>query len=386
VGRKALRKAKRSALRRILTLGFLGFFAWPFRLLVILVVLMFLPVFFALAGTSEQKLLPTSVQTTMRVDWDAEKCATLPAPENRVCEFGPLFNTAGAEHKVDPRYLAAIAYAESGYREEVINCTVTSNAPEGGARGIMQFMPSTAAGRGVDPCNPASAIMGAAKYLREMYDEFGSWELAAAGYNAGPGAVRDAGNKIPPFAETQAYVPKVMGKWSQYMKLFNAGPAQCGATPRGSTEPDANQKKGSTPAMQAVYDGVVSCFGREYDVGCQQERDGDLYEHPRGRACDFMITNGGKAHGEQELHGRAMAEWVMANAEEFDVIYVIWYDRIWSDGRDKPGLPWGEWRDYDGGDVNGDPSSGHTNHVHVSVHYQPGDPPGSKCPHSRCTD
>jgi hypothetical protein len=81
-----------------------------------------------------------------------------------------------------------------------------------------------------------------------------------------------------------------------------------------------------------------------------------------------------------------MAEWVMANAEEFNVLYVIWYDKIWFAGRDKPGLPFSEWRDYSGGDVNGDPSSGHTNHVHVSVHWVDGDPPFSKCPHSRCTN
>jgi soluble lytic murein transglycosylase-like protein len=78
-----------------------------------------------------------------------------------------------------------------------------------GARGLMQLMPSTAKGLGVDDAfDPEQAILGGAKLLAHNLREFKSLPLALAAYNAGGGAVKKYGG-IPPFAETQAYVPKV---------------------------------------------------------------------------------------------------------------------------------------------------------------------------------
>lgn len=114
--------------------------------------------------------------------------------------YSDLFAAAGARHGVSPALLAAVAKTESNF-----DSTAVSPA---GAQGLMQFMPATAAGLGVNAADPASAIDGAARYLRTLTDRFGSTELALAAYNAGPGAVSRAGG-IPPYAETQAYVRKV---------------------------------------------------------------------------------------------------------------------------------------------------------------------------------
>ena len=79
-----------------------------------------------------------------------------------------------------------------------------------GAVGLMQLMPATARGLGVDPRNPAQAIDGAARLLKNHLDTFGSTSLALAAYNAGPGAVQRYGG-VPPYRETQQYVQRVIG-------------------------------------------------------------------------------------------------------------------------------------------------------------------------------
>jgi peptidoglycan DL-endopeptidase CwlO len=115
--------------------------------------------------------------------------------------YGDLFVKAGAKYGVSPKLLAAVAKVESGYNPHAVSKV--------GARGLMQLMPTTAKGLGVDDAfDPEQAIMGGAKLLAHNLQEFKSVPLALAAYNAGGGAVHRYGG-IPPFAETQAYVPKV---------------------------------------------------------------------------------------------------------------------------------------------------------------------------------
>jgi soluble lytic murein transglycosylase-like protein len=115
--------------------------------------------------------------------------------------YADLFNAAGAKYGVSPKLLAAVAKVESGYNPQAVS--------KAGARGLMQIMPGTAAGLGVaNAFDPAQAVDGAAKLLSRNLKEFDSLELALAAYNAGGGAVKKYGG-IPPYKETQAYVPKV---------------------------------------------------------------------------------------------------------------------------------------------------------------------------------
>jgi cell wall-associated NlpC family hydrolase len=123
--------------------------------------------------------------------------------------YASLFTSAAAKYGVSATLLAAVAHQESGY-----DAGATSPA---GARGLMQLMPGTAKGLGVNPMDPAQAVDGAARMLRSLIKEFGSTDLALAAYNAGPGAVHRY-NGIPPYRETQKYVPAVLG----YQKVLQA--------------------------------------------------------------------------------------------------------------------------------------------------------------------
>ena len=121
--------------------------------------------------------------------------------------YADLFARAGSRYGVDPSLLAAVASQESGFDSRAVSSA--------GAQGLMQFMPSTAAGLGVNPLDPSSAIDGAARYLSSLTRQFGSTDLALAAYNAGPGTVSRYGG-IPPYGETQNYVRAVMSKAEAY--------------------------------------------------------------------------------------------------------------------------------------------------------------------------
>jgi soluble lytic murein transglycosylase-like protein len=124
-------------------------------------------------------------------------------------QYDALINDAATRNGVDPALLKALIRQESNF-----NPNARSGA---GAVGLTQLMPSTAAGLGVgDPTDPAQAVEGGAKYLRQQLDRFGGDPAKAlAAYNAGPGAVQRFGG-VPPYAETQSYVQRVLGYAQEY--------------------------------------------------------------------------------------------------------------------------------------------------------------------------
>ena len=113
-----------------------------------------------------------------------------------------LITQTAYAYGVDPELVKAIAIAEADMNQDEISPV--------GAIGVMQLMPETAAGLGVDPYDTNENIAGGTKYLKQMLDTFdGDVPLAVAAYNAGPGAVKKYGG-IPPYSETQNYVGRVM--------------------------------------------------------------------------------------------------------------------------------------------------------------------------------
>lgn len=112
-----------------------------------------------------------------------------------------LLEDAARDMGLDPRLLAAVARVESGGNH-------AARSPAG-ALGVMQLMPGTARGLGVNAHSLRDNIRGGAMYLRQQLDKYKSIPLALAAYNAGPGAVDRYGG-IPPFPETRAYVARVL--------------------------------------------------------------------------------------------------------------------------------------------------------------------------------
>jgi hypothetical protein len=121
-------------------------------------------------------------------------------------EMIALIDKIAAEHSVDTWLVRAVIQAESAFYEKARS--------KAGAQGLMQLIPATAARFGVvDPFDPVQNITGGVKYLRWLTDYFGNdFTKVIAAYNAGENAVTRH-NGVPPFAETRAYVPKVMKLW-----------------------------------------------------------------------------------------------------------------------------------------------------------------------------
>ncbi|APX11297.1 lytic transglycosylase domain-containing protein [Tateyamaria omphalii] len=118
---------------------------------------------------------------------------------------GPYLNMArdaARRHGVPEDLFLRLVQQESGW-----NPSARSHK---GAFGLAQLMPATARSLGVDREDPAENLDGGARYLKEQYRTFGSWRLALAAYNAGPGAVKKY-NGVPPFRETRNYVKVIWG-------------------------------------------------------------------------------------------------------------------------------------------------------------------------------
>ena len=132
------------------------------------------------------------------------------APGYREAIYLPLIREAELRHRLPPRLLQALIWAESRFNPLAVS--------PAGAAGLAQLMPATARELGItNRHDPQQNIDGGARYLRQMLDRFGSVHLALAAYNAGPGAVMKAGG-IPRNRETPGYVRSVLNRWRSFAK------------------------------------------------------------------------------------------------------------------------------------------------------------------------
>ena len=130
--------------------------------------------------------------------------------EQLIQRYSPIIDNASRAYGVEKALVHAVISAESGYNPYAMSRT--------GALGLMQLMPETAKRYGVkNILDPIENINGGVRYLKDLLVLFnGSVELAVAAYNAGENAVIRFGNKIPPYAETVQYVPKVLAFYRRF--------------------------------------------------------------------------------------------------------------------------------------------------------------------------
>jgi soluble lytic murein transglycosylase-like protein len=155
--------------------------------------------------------------------------------------YAAEIDAAAAKYNVDAALLRGLIRQESNFNPN-------AGSPAG-ARGLTQLMPGTASALGVDPSVPAQAIEGGAKYLRQQLDKFGNDPAKAlAAYNAGPGAVQRYGG-VPPYAETQNYVRKVLAYAAEYRQAAPTASAAAApvTTPVATAAPTASSPTSVLP-------------------------------------------------------------------------------------------------------------------------------------------
>lgn len=164
----------------------------------------------SIGGTEmKEASIDTDRQSSSRTH--ATKTSDLPkGVDARLAYWDKAIRDLSAKYEVDPDLVRAVMRVESGGNPEAISSA--------GAIGLMQLMPKTAKGLGVDPRDPIRNLEGGIKYLAQLSDKYdGDYVKTLAAYNAGSGRV-DSYNGVPPFPETQRYVKNVLALYRRYSK------------------------------------------------------------------------------------------------------------------------------------------------------------------------
>ncbi|WP_271410684.1 lytic transglycosylase domain-containing protein [Pseudomonas sp. Q1-7] len=162
----------------------------------------------------------TNIQRTDRKQVRVARERTLPVKASSLAaasrkrpatapRYALIVAQAAFDYDLPAELLHAVIQTESNYDPAALS-------PKGAA-GLMQLMPGTARDLGVhDVFDPTANVRGGARYLKRLMRQFDNdLSLALAAYNAGPGAVLAYGSAIPPYPETQRYVPSVLGHYQR---------------------------------------------------------------------------------------------------------------------------------------------------------------------------
>ena len=222
--------------------------------------------------------LDTNLQTSLTSPYDA------------------YFEEAANTYNVPVALLLAMGQVESGFDPNVVSGA--------GAIGIMQLMPGTAASLGVEnPYDPRQNIMGGAKYVAQLIEQFRDFpnalELVIAGYNAGPQAVVNAGYQVPAYTETQNHVRKVM----EYLTVTDLD--------RDEQEQDTESLENSYTLLKTAVQDHVSRFFSWSNTGVE--------ETTQKQSVYYLNTEGARVEISKETYEELKESGQNVTSEETEV-------------------------------------------------------------------
>jgi soluble lytic murein transglycosylase-like protein len=147
-------------------------------------------------GTAPASARAARLPALPKAERDGPRC---PLPRS----YRPAFEAAANDTNLPLALLVAVGQVESNLRQHARS--------QAGATGLLQVMPATAAGLGLDEAEPESNVLAGARYLRLLLRRFDSADLALAAYNAGPTAIAESGGART--QETLTYVANVTARW-----------------------------------------------------------------------------------------------------------------------------------------------------------------------------
>ena len=222
--------------------------------------------------------LDTNLQTSLTSPYDA------------------YFEEAANTYNVPVALLLAMGQVESGFDPSVVSGA--------GAIGIMQLMPGTAASLGVEnPYDPRQNIMGGAKYVAQLIEQFRDFpnalELVIASYNAGPQAVVNAGYQVPAYTETQNHVRKVM----EYLTVTDFD--------RDEQEQDTESLENSYTLLKTAVQDHVSRFFSWSNTGVE--------ETTQKQSVYYLNTEGARVEISKETYEELKESGQNVTSEETEV-------------------------------------------------------------------
>ncbi|MET8525680.1 hypothetical protein [Micromonospora sp. NPDC005172] len=252
--------------------------------------------------------------------------------------------------------IAGVAYRTG--RLGTVSALLNSNTPEG-------FM-DRAAALDVVAANEDRVL----RDLHTIRDEANRTRVAL------DGEIREQRKQVEVMAKRKEQAERALTVATTKARTTAADTSSNRGTSTANAQPAPRNSNGSWPSESCSIDdptpasGCITprtlhalnqakAAGFTHYVSCH--RSGGSGEHPKGRACDFAAAKGGfggDASGADKTYGNNLAAYFIRNADRLAVLYVIWYRQIW--------LPSSGWKSYSG--AGGDPSSDHTNHVHLSVY------------------